>query len=183
MRLRVAQQGPPGLDHLDNLTLSIGNDDSYWPDERNVVANGGNYEQVRNQVRAPYGFSPETGPGEARADRHGGETLYEAPLPAGEEVSFQLERTQPGTWTGGMTQEEWQRQRGTVIRLAITPAHNELGTWHLVGKINVEAGSAGSTFVSRSGHGDVPPPRALAWCSLTDPPPFPHRRDYSPGLG
>jgi hypothetical protein len=40
MRLRVAQNGPPSIDHLDSLVLSICNDDSYWPDERNVAANG-----------------------------------------------------------------------------------------------------------------------------------------------
>ena len=44
---------------------------------------------------APYRFTPGTGPGEARADRHGREIAYQAPLPAGEELAFQLERTRP----------------------------------------------------------------------------------------
>ena len=43
---------------LDSLTLHIYNDDSYWPDERNVLANGHNYDDVRNQVWAPYRFTP-----------------------------------------------------------------------------------------------------------------------------
>ncbi len=157
MRLRIVQQGPPSIDHLHSLALSICNDDSYWPNERNVIANGHNYDEVRNQVWAPYRFTPGTGPGEARADLHGRETAYEAPLPAGEELAFQLEPTRPGTWTGGMTQEEWQRQRGNVIRLAITATNPDHGTWHLGGKINVAAGAALSTFVNESGSRSVPP--------------------------
>jgi len=62
MRMRVVQQGPPSIDHLDSLALSICNDDSCWPDERNVAANGHNYDEVRNQVWAPYRFTPGTGP-------------------------------------------------------------------------------------------------------------------------
>jgi len=98
MRLRVAQNGPPSIDRLDSLVLSMCNDDSYWPDERNVEANGHNYEEVMDQVWAPYRFTPGTGPGQARADRYGREVAYEAPLPAGEELAFQLEPTRPGSW-------------------------------------------------------------------------------------
>ena len=156
MRLRLVQQGPPGIDHLDSLALCMCNDDSYWPDERSVAANGHNYDEVRRQVWAPYRFTPGTGPGEARADRHGREIAYEAPLPAGTELDFQLEPTRPGTWSG-LPQEEWRRQRGDTIRLAITPAHHQHGTWHLVGKINVAAGTASSTLVSKSGSRSLPP--------------------------
>jgi hypothetical protein len=156
MRLRVVQQGPPAIDHLDSLALSICNDDSYWPDERNVSADGHNYGEVRDQVWAPYRFTPGTGPGEARADRHGREITYKAPLSAGEELAFQLEPTRPGSWSN-MPQEEWQRQRGNVIRLAIIPAHHEHGTWHLGAEINVTAGTAQSTLVSPSGSRNVPP--------------------------
>jgi hypothetical protein len=158
MRLRLVQQGPSSIDHLDSLTLHIYNDDSYWPDERNVVANGHNYDDVRNQVWAPYRFTPGSGPGEARADVNGREVAYEALLPAGEELAFQLEPTRPGTWTGSMTQEEWQRQRGNVIRLGITPAHAEHGTWHgLLAEIKVIPGKARSTFLGHSGSRNVPP--------------------------
>jgi hypothetical protein len=156
MRLRVTQNGPPSIDRLDSLVLHICNDDSYWPDERNVAANGHNYDEVRNQVWAPYRFTLGTGPGEARADRHGREITYEASLPAGEELTFQLEPTRPGTWSN-LPQEEWQRQRGNVIRLAITPAHHEHGTWHLAAEINVAPGEAQSTLVSQSGSRSLPP--------------------------
>jgi hypothetical protein len=150
MRLRLTQNGPPGIDHLDSLVVSIGNDDSYWPDERNVAANGHDYEEVANQVWAPYRFTPGTGPGQARADPDGREIACEAPLPAGQELAFQLEPTRPGSWFA-LPQEEWQRQRGNAIRLAITAAHREHGKWHLAAKITVAPGLARSAIVSRSG--------------------------------
>ena len=106
----------------------------------------------------PTGSHRGTGPGEARADVNGREVAYEVPLPAGEGLVFQLEPTRPGTWTGGMTQEEWQRQRGNVIRLGITPAHGEHGAWHgLLAKIKVVPGKARSTFLGHAGSRDVPP--------------------------
>jgi len=51
-------------------------------------------------VWEPYRFTPGTGPGQARADRDGREITYQAPLPAGEELAFQLEPTRPGSWSG-----------------------------------------------------------------------------------
>jgi len=150
LRLRVAQNGPPGIDRLDSLALCISNDDSYWPDERNVAANGHNYEEVRNQVWAPYRFKPGTGPGQARADRHGREVTYQQPLRAGQELAFQLEPTRPGSWFG-RPPEEWQRQRGNAIRFVIISAHHEHGSWHLAGKITVAPAAAQSAIVSRAG--------------------------------
>lgn len=147
VRMRVAQHGPPAIDHLNSLALRIMNDDSYWPDQRNVTANGHNYDEVRNQVWAPYRFTPGTGPGAARADRHGREITYESPLPAGEELVFQLEPTRPGSWNN-LPQDEWQRQRGNAIILAITAAHHSYGAWHLGGQINIAAGAAQPTLIS-----------------------------------
>jgi hypothetical protein len=47
--------------------------------------------------------------------------------------------------------EEWQRQRGNAIRLAIASAHHEHRTWRLGGKINIAPGVAWSTIASRPG--------------------------------
>jgi hypothetical protein len=154
MRLRVAQDGPPGLDHLDSLTLYIANDDSYWPDERNVTAKGHNHAEVENQVWAPYRFTPGTGPGAACADRHGREIACEAPLAAGDELSFQLEPTRPGSWAG-MPPEEWQRQRGNKLRLGITAVHHDHRPWHLLAEVKIAAGRTWAASVSR--------PRAGQW--------------------
>jgi hypothetical protein len=57
--------------------------------------------------------------------------VYDASLPLGEELPYQLEHTPRGYWMNGMTQDDWLRQRGTVIRLALTAESNEHGTWYL----------------------------------------------------
>lgn len=90
-------------------------------------------------------FTPGTGPDEARADRTGRVTEYNADLPVGEELPFQLEPTRTGSWMGGMTQQDWQRQRGTVIRLAIDARHNEHGTWTI--PCEIDASNADGTSV------------------------------------
>ena len=67
---------------------------------KKCCANGHNYDDVTSHVWEPYRFTPGTGPGQARADRDGREITYQAPLPAGEELAFQLEPTRPGSWSG-----------------------------------------------------------------------------------
>ncbi|GEM_PF-5647611 len=44
-----------------------------------------------------------------------------------------------------MTQQEWRRQRGTVIRLAIEARHDEHGTWTI--PCEMDAGAAGCASV------------------------------------
>jgi hypothetical protein len=149
-RLRVMLVGPPGLDHLDSLTVRI-RDDHFRRGEGTLLAVGPSREQVKDHIWGPYMFTPGTGPDEARADRTGRVTAYEASLPVGEELPFQLDKTRPGSWMGNMSQEDWQRQRGTVIRLALEATHNEHGSWTLPCEIDVEAGTTRSTSVSRSG--------------------------------
>ncbi|MGH3399547.1 MAG: hypothetical protein ACRDPO_33160 [Streptosporangiaceae bacterium] len=156
MRLRVTQDGPPGLDRLDSLMLHISNDDSYWPDERNITAKGHNYDEVENQVWAPYRFTPGTGPGQARADRHGREVTHEARLASGDELSFQLEPTRPGSWAG-MPAEQWQRQRGRKLRLGITAVHQDHRPWHLLAQVQITAGRTWAASVSRSRTQTIPP--------------------------
>ena len=158
MRLRVAQDGPPGLDGLESLTLHISNDDSYWPDERNITAKGHNYRrgQKPGLGAEPYRFTPGAGPGQARADRHGREITYDAPLTAGDELSFQLEPTRPGSWTG-MPPEQWQRQRGSRLRLGITAVHHNHGPWHLLAEVQITAGRTWAGSVSRSRTQTIPP--------------------------
>lgn len=80
-------------------------------------------------------------------------TPYSAVLPAGEELPFQLEPTTPGVWMTGMSQEDWQRQRGTVIRLAIDAHHDAHGDWTLPCEIDVAQGTPRAILVSQSGSG------------------------------
>lgn len=155
-RLRVMLVGPPGLDHLDSLTVRI-RDDHFRRGEGMLLAGGPSREQVKNHIWGPYMFTPGTGPDEARADGTGRVTAYEASLPVGEELPFQLEQTRPGSWMGNMSQEDWQRQRGTVIRLAIDATHNEHGTWTLPCEIDVARRIDRSRSVSGSGSVSGPP--------------------------
>jgi hypothetical protein len=139
MNLGVMLLGPPGLDHLDMATLRI-RDDHFRRGEGTLLAAGPTREQIKDHIWGPYMVTPGTGPDEARADRTGRVTVYEAALPVGEELPFQLEPTRPGSWMTGMSQEDWQRQRGTVIRLAIDATHVQHGTWTLPCEVDVASG-------------------------------------------
>jgi hypothetical protein len=56
--------------------------------------------------------------------------VYDTPIPIGEQLIYQLEHTLPGGWMS-MSQPDWTRQQGTLIRMAFTAEHNEHGTWYL----------------------------------------------------
>jgi hypothetical protein len=155
MRLRVMLAGPPGLDHLDSLTVKI-RDDHFRRGEGTLLAGGPRREEIKDHIWGPYRFRPSTGPDEARADSTGRVTAYEASLPVGEELPFYLDQTRPGSWMGNMSQEDWQRQRGTVIRLAIDATHNEHGTWTLPYEIDLAPGLARSQSVSGSSGRSTP---------------------------
>lgn len=136
LKLRVMLLGPPGLDHLDAVTVRIRND-HFRRGEGMLLAAGPTRDQVRNHIWGPYMFTPGTGPDEARADRTGRVTAYEATLPVGEELLFQLEPTRPGSWMTGTSQEDWQRQCGSVVRIAIDAVHAKHGKWTLPCEIDV----------------------------------------------
>lgn len=131
LRLRVMLIGPPGLDRLDRLTVTIRNDHFLRGDGHHQHMGSPTREEVKQHIWGPYRFTPGTGPGEARADHTGRETVYDASLPLGEELPYQLEHTMPGHWMTSMTLQDWLRQCGTIIRLAFTAEHTEYGTWYL----------------------------------------------------
>jgi hypothetical protein len=133
LRLQVALTGPPGLSHLDGLTVRIRN-------EGQLLAAGPTREQIRAQIWGPWMFTPGTGPDEARADSTGRVTEYREQLVVGQELSFQLEPTMRPTWATSTTQEDWQREPGTVLRLAIDARHAEHGEWTLVCEIDTGTG-------------------------------------------
>lgn len=137
LRLRVALVGPPGLDRLDRLAVTIRNDHflrGEGPYQQRM--DGPTQEQIKEHVWGPYRFTPGTGPGEARADGTGRVTVYDDDLPMGEELPFQLEPTNPA-WISSMSVDDWQRQQGTIVRLAFTAEHNEHGTWYLPCEIDM----------------------------------------------
>jgi hypothetical protein len=136
MKVRVMLLGPAGLDHLDAVTVRI-RDDHFRRGEGLLLAGGPTREQVKDHIWGSYMFTPGTGPDEARADPTGRVTAYEAKLPVGEELPFQLDPSRPGSWMAGMSQEDWQRQRGTVIRLAIDAVHAQHGKWTLPCEVDI----------------------------------------------
>jgi hypothetical protein len=113
----VALTGPPGLSHLDGLTVRI-RDNYFRSGEGQLLAAGPTREQIRAQIWGPWMFTPGTGPDEARADSTGRVTEYRERLVVGEELSFQLDPTMRPAWRTSTTQEVWQWERGTVLRLA-----------------------------------------------------------------
>jgi hypothetical protein len=138
LRLRVMLTGPPGLDRIDGLTVKI-RDDHFRRGENTPTAGGPAREQIKEQVWGPYRFRPGTGPDEARADSTGRVTAYDAELPIGEELPYFLERTRPPFWATSMSQEQWNAQRGPVIRLGLEAWHNDHGRWTLPCEIDLSA--------------------------------------------
>jgi hypothetical protein len=138
LRLRVTLTGPTGLDRIDGLTVKI-RDDHFKRGEAALTAGGPTREEIKAQVWGPYRFRPGTGPDDSHADPDGRVTVYDAELPIGEELPYLLERTRPPAWAAWMTQEQWNEQRGPVIRIALEAWHNDHGKWILPCEIDLSA--------------------------------------------
>jgi len=136
LRLRIMLVGPAGLDRLDRLTVTIRNDHFLRGEGHQPLIGDPTQEEIRQHIWGPYRFTPRTGPNNARANKTGRETVYDASLPLGEELPYQLEPTTPAHWMTGMTQPGWLRQCGTVIRLAFIAEHKEHGIWYLPAEID-----------------------------------------------
>jgi hypothetical protein len=137
-RLRVLLAGPPALGQLDRLTVMI-RDDVHTGGEGTLTAGGPTRDQIKRQIWGSYRFTPGTGPDDARADATGRETAYEGVLPVGEALVYQLEPNPPPPWSK-WTPEEWKRQQGTVLRLALIAERAGLGSWRLAGEVDVGDG-------------------------------------------
>jgi hypothetical protein len=129
MRMRVMLVGPPGLDRLDKLTLTIRNDHFRRGENHQQVMGGPTPEEVQAHIWGPYQFL--AAPDDVRPDSTGRTVEYTTAFPTGEELPFQLEHTHPARWMESTTPAAWLRERGTVLRLAFTAEHYDYGTWHL----------------------------------------------------
>jgi hypothetical protein len=139
LRLRVMLLGPPGLDHLDSVTVRI-RDDHFRRGDGQLLAGGPTREQIQAQIWGPWRFSAGTGPDEARPDRAGRVIEYGERLPVGEELPFLLDPTMRPPWATSTTPEGWAQERGTVLRLAIDARHAEHGSWTLPCEIDTVGG-------------------------------------------
>jgi len=138
LRLRIMLSGPTGLDRVNGLTVKI-RDDHFRRGEGTLTAGGPTREEIKAQVWGPYRFRPGTGPDESLADSDGRVTAYEAELPIGEELPYLLERTRPPAWARSTTQEQWNEQRGPVIRIVLEAWHDDHGRWTLPCEIDLSA--------------------------------------------
>lgn len=115
LRLRVALTGPPGLDRLDRLTVTVRNDHHRRGEGQfQQHMDGPTREEIKQHVWGPYRFTPHTGPDDAQADGMGRQVVYYKSLPVGEDLPYQLERTHPGHWMRSYMQESWLLERGSV---------------------------------------------------------------------
>jgi hypothetical protein len=135
-RLHVMLLGPPGLDHLDSLTVTI-RDDQFTRGEGPLHAGSPTRDEIKQHIWGPFQFTPSTGPDEARSDRTGRVTPYTAKLPVGEELVYQLQPTTAPPWAEHMTSENWKQQHPPVIRLSLEAHHATYGSWTVPCEIDV----------------------------------------------
>jgi hypothetical protein len=143
LRLTVRLLGPPELERLDALTVTI-RDDHPWRAQGTPLAGGPTPEQVAEQIWGRWRFTPGTGPnadsvrGVPGADRTGRITPTQG-LPVGEELPFQLEPTRAPSWSQ-QSPESWQRQVGPWLRLRLECYRDGQPPWILPAEIMVDGG-------------------------------------------
>lgn len=131
--------GPPELERLDELTVTI-RDDHPWRGQGTPLAGGPTPEQVAAQIWGPRRFIPGTGPGAdpvrgiPGADQTGRATPTGG-MPVGEELPFFLEPTRPPAWSQ-QPQENWLKERGTVVRLRLDCRRDGWEPWTLTAEID-----------------------------------------------
>ena len=119
-------------------------DDHPWRTQGSPRAGGPTAEQVAEQIWGPFRFRPGTGPGADSvrgipgADPTGRITPTGG-MPVGEELTFLLEPTQPPPWSQRTT-EDWQRERGTVVRLRLECHRDGWDPWTLTCAVDVSRG-------------------------------------------
>jgi hypothetical protein len=146
VRLRVMLLGPPSLARIDKLTTTV-RDDHFRRGDGQLLAGGPTREQIKEQIWGPYRFNPGVGPDEAHADRLGRAVVYDDALPVGEELPYRLELTLPPSWATATSAEDWRRERGDVLRLALQAEHADHGSWTLPVEIDAGDGSASVTVI------------------------------------
>jgi hypothetical protein len=150
LRLRVFLAGPPELERLDALTVTI-RDDNPWRSQGTPLAGGPTSEQVAAQIWGPYRFIPGTGPGADSirgipgADPTG-RTTPTGGLPVGEELPFFLEPTFPPPWSQ-QPQDNWLKERGPVVRLRLECHRDGWDPWTLTCEIDTSGDGPGTVEI------------------------------------
>ncbi|WP_284741737.1 hypothetical protein [Amycolatopsis sp. RTGN1] len=140
-KLTVELLGPPELGGLDELVVTIRNDNP-WRGQSAPLAGGPSSEAVAAHLWSPLKFVRGTGPGADPAfgvpgADDTGRTTPTSGLPVGEMLPFFLEPTTPPVWSEGQTRQDWRRERGTVLRLSFL-CRKDGAEWTLVGEIDTQ---------------------------------------------
>lgn len=141
--MTIALIGPPELEYLDELMVTI-RDDHPWRAQGRPLAGGPTPEQVARQIWGLWRFIPHTGPGAGTipgfpgADDTG-RTTPTAGLPVGEQLPFFLEPNRPPTWSQ-WTAESWEQAVGSKLRLQLDSRRSDWEPWSLPCEIQVKDG-------------------------------------------
>jgi hypothetical protein len=142
LRLRFVLDGPPTLGHLSGFEAVI-RDDYFRRAEAHDLAGGPSREDIKRQIWGPYRFCPGIGSDRRAgiADATGRVAPFNADFPVGEIATYELEPSLPPPWSM-TTPEQWLRQQGTVIRLALVCHHPDWDSWTLPCEIDTSNLSA-----------------------------------------
>jgi hypothetical protein len=135
VRMIVELIGPPSLDRVDELTLTIRNDYHRRGDGPRLAISPSE-EEVKAHIWGPYKLARGVSGVDGALPDATGRTITYPDLPLGEVHLFVLEPTYPARWMQGYTHAEWLRDRGTVIRFELKATHSEYGTWRLPGEVD-----------------------------------------------
>ncbi|WP_157743164.1 hypothetical protein [Micromonospora coriariae] len=121
--MRVELVGPPSLDRLDQIRLSIRDD--YHARGASQVAGGPSAEEVANHVWGPYRFRHGTDGG-SENDR----TVAPFGLPLGEGTYFSMDRQYPPRWNKSGSETSWRRDyKDKPVRLLLKCAREGFEPW------------------------------------------------------
>lgn len=139
LRLTVALVGPPELDRLDRMTVTI-RDDRPGRQDGTQRPGGPSLDELRAQIWGPYRFVPGTGPGADPSQGvlgadPAGRTTPTAGMSVGEVLPFVLEPTPPPRWSN-QTADDWRREQGSVLRLAFECHDSGARPWKLTAEID-----------------------------------------------
>jgi hypothetical protein len=153
LRPAVHLLGPPELDRLDALTVTI-RDDHPWRAQGSPLAGGPAPEEVAAQIWGRWRFTPGAGPGADPVRGIPGADPTRRTTPAdgrqaGEELPFQLEPAWPPRWPG-WDREGWQRVVGPMLRLRLECRRDGWPPWILPCEIDLGDSCAGFTGMPRS---------------------------------
>ncbi len=133
--LRVELVGPPGLDRLDQVAVSIRDD---IRGRAPVTAGGPTAEQIAAQVWGPYRFAAGADGADPR-----GRAVASFDLLLGDWRPLALERTLPPMWTASSSGggHRWRQQYdGKPVRITVHCRREGHGPWTVPLEIPVDAG-------------------------------------------